>query len=338
MLPIIFGTSSLGNLYEELPFDQKLAIVKACVESSNGGVTFFDSAGKYGAGLSLKSISDCLDALQVPPEKVLISNKLGWYSIPLLGDVQKFEPGVWVNLTNDAEQRISYAGILECFEQGNEFLGNYPAQMVSIHDPDDFIDAAINNDEKAHRYLLVLEAFKALKELKEKGIVQSIGVGAKNWKIIQKISQDVDLDWIMVANSLTIHSHDSALIEFIADISLKNIQVFNAAIFNGGFLTGGDYYNYAWVNPNTPEGTTLIQWRDDFFTLCNAFNILPAEACFYFSSRIKGVKAIALNTYLPEQVKSNTEMITKIIPDTFWLALVEQKLADQSLLKILDIL
>jgi len=338
MLPIIFGTSSLGNLYEELPFDQKLAIVKACVESSNGGVTFFDSAGKYGAGLSLKSLSDCLETLQVPPEKVLISNKLGWYSIPMLGDVQQFETGVWVNLTNDAEQRISYAGILECFEQGNEFLGNYPAQMVSIHDPDDFIDAAINNDEKSHRYLLVLEAFKALKELKEKGIVQSVGVGAKNWKIIQKISQDVDLDWIMVANSLTIHSHDSALIEFIADISLKNIQVFNAAIFNGGFLTGGDYYNYAWVNPNTPEGTTLIQWRDDFFTLCNAFNILPAEACFYFSSRIKGVKAIALNTYLPEQVKSNTEMITKIIPDTFWLALVEQKLADQSLLKILDIL
>jgi D-threo-aldose 1-dehydrogenase len=338
MLPIIFGTSSLGNLYEELPFHQKLAIVKACVESSNGGITFFDSAGKYGAGLSLEILGACLETLQVPPEKVLISNKLGWYSIPILGEVQQFEPGVWVNLTNDAEQRISYAGILECFEQGNEFLGNYRAQMVSIHDPDDFIDAAINNDEKAHRYLLVLEAFKALKELKEKGIVQSVGVGAKNWKIIQKIAQDVDLDWIMVANSLTIHSHDQELIAFVANMALKNIQVFNAAIFNGGFLTGGDYYNYALVDPKTEKGASLFQWRDAFFALCNKFNILPAEACYYFSSRIKGVKAIALNTYLPEQVKSNTEMITKIIPDTFWLALVEQKLADKSLLKILEIL
>jgi D-threo-aldose 1-dehydrogenase len=337
MLPIIFGTSSLGNLYEELPFNQKLAIVKACVDSSNGGVTFFDSAGKYGAGLSLESLAACLEALQVPPEKVLISNKLGWYAIPMLGDVQQFEPGVWVNLTNDAEQRISYAGILECFEQGNQMLGNYPAQMVSIHDPDDFIDAATSQEEKAHRYQLVLEAFQALQELKEKGIVQSVGVGAKNWKIIQKITQEIDLDWIMVANSLTIHSHDPELIAFIAAISLKNTQVFNAAIFNGGFLTGGDFFNYKFVDPQTKEGAALFQWRDAFFALCNRFDILPAEACYYFSSRIKGVKAIALNTYLPEQVINNASMKDKIIPDAFWLALVAQQLADDRLLKILEI-
>jgi len=337
MLPIIFGTSSLGNLYEELPFNQKLAIVKACVDSSNGGITFFDSAGKYGAGLSLESLAACLEALQVPPEKVLISNKLGWFAIPMLGDVQQFEPGVWINLTNDAEQRISYTGILQCFEQGNQFLGNYPAQMVSIHDPDDFIDAASSQEEKIYRYQLVLEAFQALQELKEKGIVQSVGVGAKNWKIIQKITQDVDLDWIMVANSLTVHSHDPELIAFIEAISLKNTQVYNAAIFNGGFLTGGNFYNYKFVDPQTKEGAALFQWRDAFFALCNSYDILPAEACYYFSSRIKGVKAIALNTYLPEQVKSNAQMIHHSIPDAFWLAMVEQHLADNRLLQILEI-
>lgn len=37
----------------------------------------FDCAGKYGAGLALQSLGNCLKILNVKPENVLISNKLG---------------------------------------------------------------------------------------------------------------------------------------------------------------------------------------------------------------------------------------------------------------------
>lgn len=61
------------------------------------------------------------------------------------------EPGTWDNLKYDAVQKISYHGILECWEQGCELLGGtYKPEIVSVHDPDEYLDAVINeNDQEA---------------------------------------------------------------------------------------------------------------------------------------------------------------------------------------------
>ena len=49
MPKIIFGTSSLGNLFVELDSAVKKQLVQAAVEGSPD-MPLFDSAGKYGAG------------------------------------------------------------------------------------------------------------------------------------------------------------------------------------------------------------------------------------------------------------------------------------------------
>ena len=53
MPPIIFGTSCLGNLYEALPWETKLAILREFFKHVPAPVAL-DSAGKYGAGLALE--------------------------------------------------------------------------------------------------------------------------------------------------------------------------------------------------------------------------------------------------------------------------------------------
>ena len=136
--PVIFGTSGLGNLYEAIPFETKLEIIKQSVLHSHG-TPMFDTAGKYGAGLALEVLGKCLKALDVPKEGVIISNKLGWYQTELKTAEPTFEKGIWREMKNDAVQKISYKGILECFEQGNELLGAYDSQMASIHDPDEYL-------------------------------------------------------------------------------------------------------------------------------------------------------------------------------------------------------
>ena len=73
---IIFGTSSLGNLYTEISEDQKLALVRNCF-TENDGIVMFDSAGKYGAGLALEVLGRCLTKLNIKDQEVQISNKLG---------------------------------------------------------------------------------------------------------------------------------------------------------------------------------------------------------------------------------------------------------------------
>ena len=288
-------------------------------------------AGKYGAGLSLQVLGQALKDLGVHPDKVIISNKLGWYQTELTTPEPTFEKDIWKGMTHDAVQKISYEGILECFEQGNKLLGNYNAQMVSIHDPDEYLAKATNKKEEKKLYNDILEAYRALAELKQQGKVSVIGVGSKQWKVIERISQDVDLDWVMVANSLTLKSHPKPLMDFIAALHKKNVSIINSAVFNGGFLVGSDFYNYNEVDKNTVGGKDLYDWRDAFFALCKDFDIQPAEACFNFGFNVPGITSVALSTTNPEKVKRNIEMATKKIPAAFWDAMKKKGLIDEAI-------
>lgn len=315
--PVIFGTSGLGNLFVALEEEEKLNIVSECVRLSKGKVVF-DSAGKYGAGLALETLGKCLKQLNVEPENVVISNKLGWVRTELKTKEATFEPGVWKNLKHDAVQKISYDGIMECFEQGNELLNGYVPQMVSVHDPDEYMAAAKGFADSEKLYDDILDAYEALYDLKKQGKVQFIGVGAKNWKIIKRIAADVELDWIMIANSMTIKSHPQELLDFITEMEDKDVYVINSAVFHSGFLVGSDYFDYRLIKKDDSQNDALFKWREQFFETCNQFNVKPAEACVQFAFNVPGVKSIALNTSHASRVKENIDMGNAIVPVEFW--------------------
>ncbi|HEX8462570.1 MAG TPA: aldo/keto reductase [Segetibacter sp.] len=313
--PVIFGTSGLGNLYVALSDEEKLEIIKESVNQSNG-IAVFDSAGKYGAGLALETIGKCLKELNVKQENVIISNKLGWVRTPLTTEEPTFEPGVWRDLKYDAVQKISYDGIIECFEQGNGLLNGYIPQMVSVHDPDEYLATATDKEHEGKLYEDILDAYKALYDLKNQGKVKAIGVGAKDWKAIRRVSRDVPLDWVMIANSLTIKNHPQELLDFIEELKNKGVLIINSAVFHAGFLVGGEYFDYKLVTPATHPD--LFAWRDKFFELCKKFSIKPAEACVQFALSIPGVVSIALSTTNAKRVQENIAMGTKKIPAEFW--------------------
>ena len=73
--PVIFGTTGLGNLYEAVPYETKLEIVRQSILHSPG-IPMFDSAGKYGAGLALEVLGKCLKELNVREDAVIISSLL----------------------------------------------------------------------------------------------------------------------------------------------------------------------------------------------------------------------------------------------------------------------
>jgi D-threo-aldose 1-dehydrogenase len=330
---VIFGTSGLGNLYTVLPQEAKCAIINAFVQNS-AKPAVFDSAGKYGAGLALESLAQCLEELNINPADVLISNKLGWLRTELTTPEPTFEPGVWKDLKFDAVQKISYSGILECYEQGNTLLGNYPAQLVSVHDPDEYLNAATDKTDASKRYKDILGAYKALIELKDQGKVKSVGVGAKNWKIIQRICTDVKLDWVMIANSMTVHSHPAELLAFMETLHRDRVTIINSAVFNGGFLTGGDYYNYQLIDAESTEGKALYQWREAFYSVCKSYNLETAAVCVQFGMSAPGVSSVALNTSNPNRVAHNLSMINTKIPSAFWEELYQQQLITKQGLEI----
>ncbi|MCH5599870.1 aldo/keto reductase [Niabella ginsengisoli] len=326
---VISGTTSLGNIYKEMPFPEKMAIVKEYIDASPG-TPMFDSAGKYGAGLALEVLGQCLKELGIKKDEVLISNKLAWVRKPLTTPEPTFEPGVWHNLKYDAEQKISYEGILNCFENGNELLGEYDSQFASVHDPDEYLAAAKDDNDYQKRYDDILEAYRALADLKSKGVVAGVGIGAKDWKSIEKISKDVKLDWVMIANSYTIYNHPKELVDFVASLHKQNITIINSAVFHGGFLMGSDFFNYTELSRENPEHKKYYEWRDKFNQICIEYNIEPPAAAIYFGLHVPGIKSIALNSSNPKRVRHNIEMANANIPPAFWQRMKEEGLIDKN--------
>ncbi len=320
--PIIFGSSCFGNLYQALDLDTKLAIAREWFKHVQSPIVI-DSAGKYGAGLALECVGKCLRELEISPGQIIVSNKLGWKRVHLSTPEPTFEPGAWIGVDHDAVQDISYHGIMECYEQGCKLIGmEYSPQMVSVHDPDEYLGAAGDTEDRIARFEDIIEAYRALHELKANGRVKAVGIGSKDWRIIKEISQAVDLDWVMFACSLTPYRHEAGLLEFISELNSAGVGMINSAVFNSGFLVGGEFFDYR--RPDPVNDAELFAWRNRFLSVCKEFDVSPASACIQYGMRIPGISATALNTSKPEHIGRNIKCFEETIPEEFWTQLTDK--------------
>jgi len=326
--PVVYGTSYLGNLYQALPYEDKLALMQKWFECTDTPVVI-DSAGKYGAGLALEVIGKGLAEMGIDPKDIIISNKLGWYRIPLTSEEPAFEPGAWVDLENDCIQTFGYDEILKCFEQGNDLLGGtYQSEVVSVHDPDEYLLAAESLEERDHRFMEILESYRALFDLKAEGKVKVVGIGSKDWTIIRELYNKVPFDWVMFANSFTIFSHPPELLKFMDKLNEAGVGIINSAVFHGGFLTGGSKFDYRDVDPDSEEGMMIYDWRDSFNQLCDEHQVHPGDACLHFGLSHPAIVSIALNTSKPTKMSHNVEILQREIPKEFWEELKNKGLID----------
>jgi len=325
---VVYGTSYLGNLYRELPIEEKLGLMKRWFECTEKPVVI-DTAGKYGAGLALEVIGKGLASLGISPCDVVISNKLGWYRVPLTTEEPTFEPGAWAGLTNDAVQTFGYDEIIKCYKQGEELLGGtYHAEVVSVHDPDEYLLAANDPADRDRRLKEILESYRALFDLKARGKVRAVGIGSKDWTIIRELYEHVPFDWVMFANSFTIYRHPPEILEFMDQLNANGVGIINSAVFHGGFITGGSQFDYQEVDPASQQGQELRAWRKAFESLCEKFRIAPGDAALHFGLSHPAIVSLALNTSKPDKMNRNVEILLQSIPESFWTAMKGEGLMD----------
>lgn len=316
--PVIFGTSCLGNLYRVLPYETKLELAQAWFRTA--AKPTIDSAGKYGAGLALESIGRALRELNVPSDGITISVKLGWRRKPLATPEPTFEPGVWAGLEYDAEQDISYHGIMRCYEEAVELLGGgYAIDLVSVHDPDEFLAGGGTVED-------ILGAYRALFELKKTGRVRGVGIGAKDWRVIRSLYDGIRFDWVMLACAPTVLRHPRELREFMHRLNDDRVGIIDSALFNGGFLTGGSMLDYRKADP--VRDAALFQKRADYLAVCKEFSLDPAASAVEFGFRQPGVVAVSLNTSDPARIPVNASYAQHHAPAEFWAELIRRKVID----------
>jgi D-threo-aldose 1-dehydrogenase len=322
---VVFGATVLGNLFVAMSDQQKRELISQWLNVGPHPIAI-DSAGKYGAGLSLEVIGRELAALDVDPADVIISNKLAWRSVPLTTPEPTFEPGVWMDLKHDAVQDISYEGILRCHQDGCEKLGAYRPQLITVHDPDEYLAAASSPADRQKRLADIGGAFQAMSELRDAGQVAGIGVGAKDWRIIQELSELFEFDWVMMANSFTVMNHPAELIELVNSLAQRNVAIVNSAVTHGGFLVGGSFLDYRPLDAADPDDAKRLRWRDEFTQVCRQYDASPYQVAVVFGGSHPAFHSIALSTSSPARVKSMVQAASATIPTELWDALREQKL------------
>ena len=130
----------------------------------------------------------------------------------------------------------------------------------------------------------------------------------------------------MFANSYTLYSHPADLLAFMDSLHAKGVAIINSAVFNAGFLTGGEFFNYVKLDAGIPEHQERFAWRETFFALCEQHGQTPAEVCIQFGKSHPGIVALALSTSKPQRVKTNVEAMSVQAPAAFWEALKEEGL------------
>lgn len=322
---VIFGATTLGNLFVAPSDQQKRDLIQSWVEHS-GDTVVIDTAGKYGAGLSLEVLGRVLADLQVDPARVMISNKLAWRRIPLTTSEPTFEPGAWIDLKHDAVQDISYDGILRCHEDGCRLLGDYKPQLLAIHDPDEYLAAAKNSSERSQRMEDIVGACRALAELRDHGQIAGVGVGIKDWKVLQELDRLIDFDWVMIANSFTIMNHPPELVEFITSLASRHIGVINSAVTHGGFLVGGDHYNYQKIDRGNADDRNRLEFRDRLGVVCERHGVSVFEVAVAFAGSHPGVHSLALSSSRPERTESLVHTANQVLSADLWSDLLESGL------------
>ncbi len=326
---VVFGATALGNLFVAMRDEDKARLVREWFKCMPKPIAI-DSAGKYGAGLSLEVIERELTAIGVDPGDVIISNKLAWRRIPLTGPEPLFEPGVWIDIDHDAVQDISYDGILRCHEDGCRMLGKYKPELVSVHDPDEYLDAATNDADRGKRLNDIIGAYRALEELRDAGKVAAVGIGAKDWRIVRELDQHCRFDWVMMANSFTIMNHPPELIAFVQTLADRNIALINSAVTHGGFVVGGKFFDYRPVDANDPADADRLRWRERFTELCAAHDQSPYDVAVAFGGTHPAVTSLALSTSKPERVQSMVAAANATPPVSLWTAFAKEGLIDRT--------
>ena len=143
-----------------------------------------------------------------------------------------------------------------------------------------------------------------------------MGVGSKDWTVIRDLYGDVKFDWAMFACAPTILRHPPELMDFIARLAADGVTVIDSAVFNGGFLTGGDKFDYRTADP--ARDAALFAKREAYLSLCRKWKLDPAAVAVEYALRIPGVKHVALNTSKPERVAANAAYGNHRSPDGFW--------------------
>lgn len=304
------GCASLAGIFSRVTADQARATVQHAFDV---GITYVDTAPQYGLGRSEHLVGDVLREAAVRP---IVSSKVGRLLKPV--DPATQDKGNWVDpLPFEQHYDYSYDGVMRSFEDSQQRLGLDRIDILYVHD----IGTATHGVEGNKPLWAQLSGggYKALRELRDNGVVKAIGLGVNEWQVLMDAFALGDWDVFLLAGRYTLLEQTS-LTPFMTTCIERKASVVVGGPFNSGILVGGDKFNYEKAPDDVVARVRAIE------AVCREFDVPLPAAALQFPLTHPAVCNVLPGPRSPAELDGILSWWDVKIPDALWTALADKGL------------
>ncbi|MDF3175309.1 aldo/keto reductase [Pseudomonas sp. ER28] len=301
-----FGAAQLGNFMAPITEEAAAELVQATWDA---GIRFFDTAPSYGHGLSEARLGQGLRWM--PRDQFVLATKVGRLLTPRRREEIDF--GCWIKgLPFEWRFDYSYDGTMRSIEDSLQRTGLEYIDVALIHE----VDVYTHGNQQAEVFDFAMKgAGRALLELRDQGVVKSIGIGVNESDVAHEAIRRVDFDCLLLAGRYTLIEQD-ALNAFLPQCEAQGVSVIVGGGYNSGILATGSVpgarYNYAPAEPVVLERVRQIE------AVCRDFNVPLKSAALQFIAAHPAVANIIPGVRSVQQLNENIATFELAIPDDFW--------------------
>lgn len=310
------GTAPLGNLFE--PVDDREAVGTVTM-ALGSGLRLVDTAPLYGHGLAERRVGAALARLgEAVPADLVVATKVGRLlrkdAPPDPTQVKDGRP-IYVD-TPDVNPVFDFsaAGVRESVESSLERLGRDHLDIVHLHDPDDHFDQALD------------EAYPALVELRDKGVVRAISVGMNQAELLVRFAEAARFDCFLLAGRYTLLDQSGAR-ELLPLCVEQGIGVLVGGVFNSGILADpspGSRFDYGTAPAEVLERARAMA------EVCRRHGVSLKAAALQFPFGHPAVTSVLIGARARSELEENLALVQVPIPAALWEELRERGLLDRS--------
>ena len=279
MVPVVsLGGVGVGGLATRVEEDEAIEGVRYAVEQ---GLDYIDTSPFYREserriGIAIKDY---------PREKLILSTKTGTHP--------------------DRKQDYSWDGTLWTVENSLKLLHTDYIDLLLVHDPVDIEPVFAPHG-----------ALEALENLREQGVIKSIGLGQRRHDFHRRAIESGRFDAILTFNDY--HPIHTSAADWLLPLAKQHdIGVLNGAAMSHGLLTGADpdVVNANLVDPR-PEYQVAAARR--LYQFCQERNISMLAVVFQFCMRQEMIDCTLTGAKNIAEIDANFTAATTPLPDSIW--------------------
>jgi D-threo-aldose 1-dehydrogenase len=294
------GCASLGTPSPALRDEDAEAVIRAAIDR---GIRFFDVAPLYGGGVAEERLGRALRGL--PRDDYVLCTKTGvtrpYGQAPMPpGATRRRQFDRW-----DYGEAATRASVHSSLAR----LGVERLDVVHLHDAEDHLDASM----AAHR---------ALRALRDEGIVGAIGIGSNLVAPVQHLLERAEFGTFLLAGRYTLLDQSGAAL--IADAHHRGIAVVAGGVFNSGVLA-------TWPQPAptfgyAPAEADVLARTARIAAICDEYDVPIGAAALQFVLANPAIATVLIGPRSVAELHANLDAACFPIPDALWSALEDAQL------------